>query len=43
MPYHHPNYKSRYDQQQGQKEHKQISYDFRKECRRNQQNPWKQK
>ena len=31
IPYHHPNYKSDYDQQQGEKEHKPMSYDFRKE------------
>ena len=33
-PYQHPNYKSHFDQRQGQNEHKQGSYDFK--CKRTQ-------
>ena len=29
-PYRHPNYKNHFDQRQGQNEHKQKSYDFRR-------------
>ena len=36
-PYRHPNYKNHLDQRHGQNEHKQRSYDFIKEKRKNQQ------
>ena len=36
-PYQHPKYKNHFDQRQGQNEHKQRNYDFRKERTQNQQ------
>jgi hypothetical protein len=49
VPYHHPNHKSCYNQQQGQEEYKQCSYyqqlnyNIEKERRKNRQLLWKPK
>ena len=41
--YRHPNYKTHFDQRQGQNEHKQRSDDFRKERTQNQQTKQKKR